>query len=332
MAPNPDYVYCTICGLVLDGETIVLAGPHWPTCNDTSLDTQAPDQEIIRYTAEVDFYPGKLFLLPDREQVYLQHPYDLDEQSHNKAGRMYMGIHAACNNLVNRAIESPIAKLASIDELWFTLERRCASYISYRLQQRPRPTDMNYVPPIPNDPSGQITSLGFERYYVPYCCIEYWGGEWEGWWNEDPIVIPDLTSRLLSNLERLDKSSVETSTGALPEDIKDHAHTYFYDIQFSLQNNRKISQSSWKEIFVQIPFLWDLDIEAVNSKTGSNMKDIENWNWEKLTRKVMSSPHPSPRDASNHNADGIWSYDDVGLHVPGGFTNRRRIWQILEDM
>ncbi|KAF5657027.1 hypothetical protein FHETE_10676 [Fusarium heterosporum] len=185
MAPNPDYVYCTICGLVLDGDTVVLAGPHWPTYNDTPLDTQAPDQEIIRYTAEVDFYPGKLFLLPGREQVYLQHPYDLDgqpeEQSHNRAAKMYIGIHAACNNLANRAIESPVARISSINELWLTLERRCAGYLNHRLQKRPRPTDMNYVPPIPNDSSGQMPSLGFERYYVPYYCIEHWGDEWEGW-------------------------------------------------------------------------------------------------------------------------------------------------------
>ena len=27
-----------------------------------------------------------------------------------------------------------------------------------------------------------------------------------------------------------------------------------------------------------------------------------------------------------------WEYKDVGLDVPDGFTNRRRVWQILEDM
>lgn len=67
-------------------------------------------------------------------------------------------------------------------------------------------------------------------------------------------------------------------------------------------------------------------------RTGSNAKNVEKWNWEKLTRQVMSSPHPSPPDAASYRKEGIWSYEEVGLDVPGGFTNRRRIWQILEDM
>jgi hypothetical protein len=46
----------------------------------------------------------------------------------------------------------------------------------------------------------------------------------------------------------------------------------------------------------------------------------------------MTSLHPPPPDAASDNTEGIWSYSDVGLDVAGGFTNRRRIWQILQDM
>jgi hypothetical protein len=141
-----------------------------------------------------------------------------------------------------------------------------------------------------------------------------------------------LTSRLLSCLERLDNGPVEIPKEALLEEIKHYTFSFFQDTEFFDKGDDKISQSIWKEIFFQIPFLWDLNAETIYKKTGSSTKDIVKWNWEKLTRQVMSSPHPPPPDTSSYSSDGIWSYDDVGLDVPGGFTNRRRIWQILEDM
>ncbi|SCO76809.1 uncharacterized protein FRV6_01021 [Fusarium oxysporum] len=337
MFPNPDYVYCTICGMALVGDTVVLVGPHWPTYNGTPLETEALDQEICRYAAEVDSYPGKLFLLPDREEVFPQHPYDSDFRSdkepHIATAKMYIGIHAACDDLASHVIKSPFSSnIRSTSELWLTLERRCASYLGQRLQQCPLPRDMNYIPPIPNNLPGQPISLGFERYYIPEYCIENWGDEWGGWWDEDPIEIPDLTARLLSNLEPLDDISAEISTEVSPEQINDYIYSFFQDTQSFPNDNYRISQSIWKEIFFQIPFLWDLDILAVYDRTGSNAKNVEKWNWEKLTRQVMSSPHPSPPDAASYRKEGIWSYEEVGLDVPGGFTNRRRIWQILEDM
>ncbi|KAF5673558.1 hypothetical protein FCIRC_8021 [Fusarium circinatum] len=326
MAPNPDYVYCTICGMDLDEDTVVLAGPHWPTYGFAPLKAQVASQEIVRYAAEVESYPGQLLLLPDREQ------------SKTPPAKMYMGIHAACDNIANRAIKSPSnVKVGSINELWFVLERRCARYLGQLLEQRPQPRDMNYVPPIPNNSPGQPMSLGFERYYVPYPCMEQWGDEWEGWlaihqWDEDPIDIPNLTSSLLANLERLDDSSAKTSAEALPEELNDHVHDFFYDTQALPKDNYLFSQPVWKEIFLQIPFLWDLDTQAVHDKTGLELEEVKKWNWEKLTRQILSSPHPAPTNAASYRDEGIWDYAEVGLNVPGGFTNRRRIWQILEDM
>ncbi|CAF3601208.1 hypothetical protein FGSG_01597 [Fusarium graminearum PH-1] len=337
MSPNPDYVYCTICGMALDDSTVVLAGPYWPTYDAIPPETQMSNLEVIRYAAEVDHYPGKLFLLPSREEVYPQHPYHIDSQSDKHwdtaKAKMYIGIHAACDNLAQRALKSASnTRISSISDLWFTLERRCASYLEQRLLERPSPTDMNYVPPIPNNSPGQPLSLGFERYYVPVYCMEQWGDEWEGWWDENPIKISELTPKLISNLERLDDSSVQVSTEASPEQIADYVDNFFRDTQLFLKGDNNISQSIWKEIFLQIPFLLDLNVEAMNIKTGSDAGDSEKWNWEKLTRQVMSSPHAPPPDAASYRDEGVWSYNDVGLDVPGGFTNRRRIWQILEDM
>ncbi|KAG4295321.1 hypothetical protein FPRO06_01905 [Fusarium proliferatum] len=336
MVPNPDYVYCTICGMYLDEDTVVLAGPHWPSYDAAPSEAQPASQNIIRYAAEVQSYPGKLLLLPDRKQVYPQHPYrshrQSDKQSSTAMEKMYIGIHASCDNIASRAIGSPFnVSAGSTFQLWLTLERRCARYLGQIQRQRPQPRDMNYVPPIPNSPLQPI-SLGFERYYVPYPCIEQWGDEWEGWWDEEPMDIPDLTSRLLANLERLDHNIVQTSLEASPEELNDYIYEFFQDTQTFPKGDAKVSQSVWREVFFRIPFLWDLAVEAVYDETASDTEGVEKWNWEKLTRQVMSSPHPTPSDAASYRDEGIWSYADVGLDVPGGFTNRRRIWQILEDM
>ncbi|KAF5574237.1 uncharacterized protein FSUBG_14064 [Fusarium subglutinans] len=336
MVPNPDYVYCTICGMDLDEDTVVLAGPHWPTYDSAPLEAQLSSQKIVRYTAEVEYYPGKLLLLPDREQVYPQHPYNStcqsDEQSNTTSAKMYMGIHAACDDIANRAIKSPFVTVGSIYELWCVLECRCARYLGQLLEQRPQPRDMNYVPPIPYNSPGQPKILGFERYYVPYLCMEQWGDEWEGWWDENPMDIPDLTSSLLANLERLDDNSVETSAEVLPEGLHDYIQDFFHDTKAFPKDNYLLSQPVWKEIFLQIPFLWDLDTQIVHDKTGSDLEEVKKWNWEKLTRQILSSPHPAPANATSYRDEGIWDYAEVGLDAPGRFTNRRRIWQILEDM
>lgn len=90
-------------------------------------------------------------------------------------------------------------------------------------------------------------------------------------------------------------------------------------------------QSMWKQVLFQVPFLWDLDIKEIEDKTGAGDLNGQNWDWEKITRQVVTPPE-IPRQDSIGGGGGAWSFDKVGLSVPGGFTNRRRIWQILEEM
>ncbi|WZH47091.1 uncharacterized protein QYS62_008233 [Fusarium acuminatum] len=336
MPPNPEFVYCTICGMPLEGDCVVLSGPHWPRA-DASSSLNVADKDVIRYEAEAESYYGKLLLLPDEEEVRPQEAYDVNPQPEDPpdaTARMHHGIHPACEDMANRVIKSsPHAKIHSIGDLWLTLERRCAGYLKQGRRQRPRPRDDNYVPPIPNKETGK---LDFDGYYVPSHCLLQYGDEWEGWWDKDPIEIPDLTSRLISNLEKVSanpKTQVPDSTEASPEEIKNHIRSFLQDGPLSLECTYVMPQSQWAEVFFQIPFLWDLDTKAIHERTGSNKIDLEKWDWEKLTRQVMSPPQPSAHDASMYNEDeSVWNYSKVGLDVPGGFTNRRRIWQILEDM
>ncbi|KAM0206143.1 hypothetical protein ACHAPA_011765 [Fusarium lateritium] len=336
MSPNPEFVYCTICGMPLEGDCTILSGPHWPHADASSF-LKVDDNDVIRYDAEAQSYYGKLKLLPQQEDVHPQEAYDATSQPESPSGataKMYHGIHTACEDMANRVINtSPNAKIHSIGDLWLTLERRCAGFLEQGRRQRPRPRDDNYVPLIPNKGTGQ---LDFDGYYVPSHCILQYGDEWEGWWDDDPIEINDLTSRLISNLERVtdtNKTQAKKSMELLPKEINCHIRSFLQDGPLSLECTYMMSQSQWTEIFFKIPFLWDLDIKVIYDKTGSTKSDLGEWDWEKLTRQIMSPPQPSAHHASIYDADeSVWSYSRVGLDVPGGFTNRRRIWQILEDM
>ncbi|KAH7115468.1 hypothetical protein B0J13DRAFT_572179 [Dactylonectria estremocensis] len=95
--------------------------------------------------------------------------------------------------------------------------------------------------------------------------------------------------------------------------------------------NYLMPQTRWKDIFLQIPFLWDLDREVIASKPSSVAPEGKEWNWEKLARQVLSPPKVATVKENRHDYRP-WDYKDVGLVVPSGFTNRRRIWQICEDM
>jgi hypothetical protein len=181
MPPNPEFVYCTICGMPLEGDCVVLSGPHWPHA-DASSSLKVADEDVIRYDAEAESCYGKLILLPGEEEVRPQEAYDANPRPENPSdatAKMHHGLHAACEDMAYRVIKSsPHAKIHSIGDLWLTLERRCAGYLEQGRRQRTRPRDDNYVPPIPNKETGK---LDFDGYYVPSHCMLQYGDEWEGW-------------------------------------------------------------------------------------------------------------------------------------------------------
>lgn len=108
-------------------------------------------------------------------------------------------------------------------------------------------------------------------------------------------------------------------------------------MSLGLQCTYVISQSYWKQVFLSIPFLWDLDESLIKDKLSDPREGYE-WDWEKITRQLMSRVElveEVPMQVGDPKPDGstvAWSYSKVGLDVPPGLTNRRRIWQLLEDM
>jgi hypothetical protein len=63
--------------------------------------------------------------------------------------------------------------------------------------------------------------------------------------------------------------------------------------------------------FHALPWLWDLDGEAIHKKQAQGL-----WDWEQL--------------ASQLQQPGIFSPDDRSIQLPSGLRNRRRIWRLLE--
>ncbi|CEI63628.1 hypothetical protein FVEN_g6758 [Fusarium venenatum] len=340
MAFNPDFIHCTICGLVLKGEVVAFSGPHWPELCDAPPSLKVADEQVTRYDAFANSHRGNLTFPPDRQEIHPQWDYDVNEDSEDPSewvGKMYVGIHKSCEQLLQRVISaSPNAKVRSIGEFWLTLERRCAR----SKMEDSGDIGMHFTPFIPNPQPGKPFSCGLERYYVPSPTLYLFGNEWNGWWNEDPIAIPNLTTALIENLEHApepssqlpeDLGQLTNHVEALPQKVKAHIYSLFQYGQSSLECTYLIPQSVWKQFFFQIPFLWDLDAQAVYHKTGKETAEIEKWNWEKISRQVMSPAQISTHEAQEDN-NLVWSYEKVGLRVPGGFTNRRRIWQILEEM
>jgi hypothetical protein len=115
-----------------------------------------------------------------------------------------------------------------------------------------------------------------------------------------------------------------------PNEITDHIRSFMQG-PLPLECTYLMPQSQWAEVFFRIPFLWDLDMETIREKTGSK-EDLEKWNWEKLTRQIMSRAHSAGTGAKYEDDENIWDHSKIGLDVPGGLTNRRRIWQVLEEM
>ncbi|RSL66699.1 hypothetical protein CEP51_012776 [Fusarium floridanum] len=219
---------------------------------------------------------------------------------------------------------SPTSQLRSLRDLWVTLDRRYE--VTIRIHEGP--SFFHFLPLIPLPKRIDEASRRWGDYYIP----DYHPGSYHNWWLDDPLVIPDLTGRLLSNLQLVEPhttrpGSLQTSLESLPQELQDRAISLLRVGTIGLDCTHLLPQSYWKQLFLEIPFLWDLDKSLVSEYKD---KDGKEWYWERLFRQVMARVQPLTYP---ENGDiRAWSYDEVGLDVPPGFTNRRRIWQLLEDM
>ncbi|KAM5377901.1 hypothetical protein ACJZ2D_004805 [Fusarium nematophilum] len=169
-------------------------------------------------------------------------------------------------------------------------------------------------------------------------------------WLDDPLHIPNLTVSIISNLQL---AKQPTSHGLanhfenLPTEIRNEIVPLLTTQPVTLDCNYSIPQVYWKHALPRLPFLWDIDEQIINEESQTAELEGIEWDWEKLVRQLMTpvttvdekSPCIQDRDEEDEYDDEYevnnpipWSYAQVGLAVPPGLNNRRRIWQILEEM
>lgn len=85
---------------------------------------------------------------------------------------------------------------------------------------------------------------------------------------------------------------------------------------------RLLGPSAWRDILLEpkfLPFLWDLDVKLVIAYDETERRQGHVLDWEGLVRKLSLKPSLGNKD--------YWTLD-----IPGGLRNRRRIWQLVEEM
>ncbi|KAJ3464570.1 hypothetical protein MRS44_009356 [Fusarium solani] len=312
MSTFNEFPICTVCAVKLDPHSssvfdnqfprrwseclwkqiaVAFEGPYWPKWGPEPASLSIPDDAVSLRFAEVERNPALLVTLPDGQVL---EPQTFDDET----SRGIVGIHFACLDLASRVIKtSQLANISSIGDLWVTLERRCAIIDDGNLYG-------SYLPAIPNGPNirddqpHDLENLDMKRYYhpmdncygsvglLPYRLLA--GGCLES----DPLHIPDLTSRLVSDLKpHEEQESHHTRFNelfrGLPREVKHQIVDLLPQGSLPLDCNYLMPQEEWKHVFVRIPFLWDLDHEAIYKKALSAPPNTE-WNWEKLTHQVIS--------------------------------------------
>ncbi|KAM0544978.1 hypothetical protein ACHAPJ_011558 [Fusarium lateritium] len=268
---------------------------------------------------------GHLTLLPSRNTVYPHTTWSNRDLTFVKSGHLYHGFHRACASIARQFIQRTTGyPVKSFSDIWITLNARYSKggphkYGSDRAPYGPTKTER-----------GTYVWDSEAAYYLGYSDrIE--------WWRYDPFHIPNLTSRLLENLQPMGYYSTKDSKfhnmmGNLPKELVDEVISHLLSGIMSPYTTDLMPQRFWKQVFVQIPFLWDLDVEQVQRFPDVYNDPHGEWNWEGLVRQVLCGPPGRRVEECERVSHNLWDYSHDGLDAPPGLTNRRRIWQVLEDM
>ncbi|KAF2998077.1 hypothetical protein E8E14_001951 [Neopestalotiopsis sp. 37M] len=158
----------------------------------------------------------------------------------------------------------------------------------------------------------------------------------------DPLNIPSLTSQIISNAETLQPSSVNQGAKAfsesflaLPQELQDRIVMFMGCFEgLSSKCTGLLPQETWRHILLDgryLPFLWDLDVSAIETFCSSLAARGTEINWELLVRKLSKGVWTNWRHHETLEADlELFCYSN--MNVPNGLRNRRRIWQLVEEM
>ncbi|KAI0179935.1 hypothetical protein GGR52DRAFT_529048 [Hypoxylon sp. FL1284] len=179
----------------------------------------------------------------------------------------------------------------------------------------------------------------------------------------DPVEIENMTDEILSNLKPCRRqigeakaNNLGSQLAALPDDIYHIILSHFRSFRdLPREAVYALPQHFWKnELMLAggglLPWLWDIDPNKVESKANEPCPggDDFEWNWELLVRQLscmvdggIRPDVPEDTESSDHLreqfkcVEDLWGFNGYGTVlelVPRGLDNRRRIWQLLEEM
>lgn len=127
---------------------------------------------------------------------------------------------------------------------------------------------------------------------------------------------------------------------ALPPELQDLTLSFMETTEpLSITPNRTIPQEYWRQMLARgrlLPFLWELDAVAIDEiiakKNNNNNNSTLPLDWERLVR-ALSQPvvrHGDELQRGLSTESPTHCYDR--LDISDGLRNRRRIWQLVEEM
>ncbi|RYP17464.1 hypothetical protein DL765_004510 [Monosporascus sp. GIB2] len=249
----------------------------------------------------------------------------------------YIAAHEACVEIAERVAVRPRSgvRVSSLCTVWKVLRMRFeARDIEVMADPAPDPDPARYV-------------LMEHGYYMPLQFDEgnfVWASsDLRHWCVADPEYCPDLTDAILNNLkpcafehQSSEVSGFQQRFTALPQELQDHVISFLETAEpLPSRCTRLLPQEHWKHMLISgrhLPFLWDVDIAAVEryrAPADDNAGTVPDW--ELLVRSLSQR-------LVRHGAreDGVFMGLEANCYsrreVPNGLCNRRRIWQLVEEM
>ncbi|KAI0399270.1 hypothetical protein F4802DRAFT_590282 [Xylaria palmicola] len=284
-------------------------------------------------------------------------------------GRSYIPIHSACLTLAKRVIaHSAQTYMRSLRSLFLALRWRHA--VSRKSGETREKSNYELGSSYWYRPYWDFWELG--DYYEGGNSKARWPGptndaEFNVLYTflSDPMEIRNLTETLLANLEPYRHDADDTEARQLRAHLLNLPEDILHIILSHLRTCRELPrtptytlpQSFWKDELMRagkglLPWLWDIEPNKVNSKASEPCpgEDDLKWNWELLVRQLSRGVDGGIRpDVPEHIdvyassdsreqykfTEDLWTFtgpaDDIE-YVPKGLHNRRRVWQLLEEM
>ncbi|RYP46460.1 hypothetical protein DL768_007330 [Monosporascus sp. mg162] len=278
-----------------------------------------PHAEFAGPEVEANEHPGR-----DERLEWTQPPY-------------YIAAHEACVEIAERVAARPRSgvRVRSLCTVWKVLRMRFEA------------RDIEVMADLNPDADATRCVLMEHGYYIPR---QFEDGDsiWASsdprhWCMSDPKYPTDSTNAIFNNLKpcALERQSPETNHfqqrfTALPQELQDHVFSFLETAEpLPGRCTRLLPQEHWKYMLVSgrhLPFLWDVDIAAVESYcTPADDNAGTAPDWELLVRSLSQRlvRHGAQEQGVSIGLEA--DYYSRG-QVPNGLRNRRRIWQLVEEM